>query len=69
MYDQWSCKCHRWELYIPLWLYSNADLDLKYMTVSDLYIPLWLYSNVVIVRVQSDAESFTFHYGYILIRI
>ena len=56
-------------LYIPFWLYSNNKHRLELLRIYQLYIPFWLYSNGYGVTCSRRRRSFTFHSGYIPIRL
>ena len=56
-----------YDLYIPLWFYSNPVLLFSLKQKTRLYIPLWFYSNVKPLEEKLRARYFTFHYGSIQI--
>ena len=57
------------ELYIPFWIYSNSSIASTKDTTALLYIPFWIYSNVYKRSGYRWLCCFTFHSGYIPIKI
>ena len=54
-------------LYIPIWLYSNKSFFSSSNSIYYLYIPIWLYSNVILCAFVPVQFNFTFQSGYIQI--
>ena len=58
------------DIYIPLWFYSNTEILIVISDLTLIYIPLWFYSNPTVLIISvSSFPIFTFHYGSILIKM
>ena len=62
-----KCSKINSHLYIPIWLYSNADRIFESAVKLILYIPIWFYSNCIAFFSSSICKYFTFQSGSIQI--
>ena len=62
-----KCSKINSHLYIPIWLYSNADRIFESAIKLILYIPIWFYSNCIAFFSSSICKYFTFQSGSIQI--